>query len=159
MTKEPTSPFQIGDLVGFRPDSGTPAGFEGVVVGIEYWISEDTSMVLDTLSLPPESSLSAEESCTRVLVQIPLLWPQNRSLAKIKPYVRKLHSNVSFCLTSGPLSLQLNSGSTVTIKNLGGWQIYEASCDHNPEIKAIGPTPEMARLKLSHELIKLPHID
>lgn len=159
MIEKYASPFQIGDIVSFSPRSGPPAGLVGVVIGYEFNLNEDTAVWLDGLSRAPESFLSADEQCSRVCVHIPMQWPENRSLSKAKAYVSKLSHNGYFCVVSGPLSLNLESTSSLKEKHLDGWTVWECSCDHKPTIKAIGSTQEMARLKLAHELIKQPHLD
>lgn len=153
-----TPPFEIGDLVHFKPSSGFPAGMMGVVVGLEVWVNEDTTITIDGLSEAPDSLLSPDEAISRVVVQIPLQWPENRDLAKIKITSKSLWKNGYIVFHAGPASLELDSTAEVEERTVGDWTFWDAFCDHDRNIHAKGSTPEMARLKLAHELTKQPHI-
>lgn len=151
-------PFEIGEIVHFKLSCGFPAGMVGVVIGLEVWLNEDTTISLDALSMAPESLLSAEEASTRVVVQIPLKWPENQSLAKIKLTRSNLGQSGYLILHSGPRSLELDSTITLEKRDIEGHKFWDAFCDHDRNIYAKGATKEMARLKLAHEIIRQPSI-
>jgi len=154
-------PFEIGDLVHFIARSGFPAGMEGVVIGFEVWLNEDTSVDLDGLSKAPASLLSASEAVSRVVVQIPLQWPKNKELATLKGVrknVRHLGQNNHLIMRAGPMSLELDSVAEIEKRVIGNHVFWDAYCDHDHNIHAIGANPQMARLKLAHVLTKQKEI-
>jgi hypothetical protein len=155
-------PFEIGDLVHFTPRSGFPAGMEGVVIGFEVWLNEDTSIDLDGLSKAPASLLSASEAVSRVVVQIPLQWPTNKELATLKGVSKNVRNNFGqhayLIMRAGPMSLELDSVAEIEKRVIGNHVFWDAYCDHDKSIHAMGSTPQMARLKLAHVLLKQPQI-
>lgn len=155
-------PFEIGDLVHFMPRSGFPAGMEGVVIGFEVWLNEDTSIDIDGLSKAPASLLSASEAISRVVVQIPMQWPINKELATLKGVRKNVPNNFGqngyLIMRSSQLSLELDSVAEIEKRQIGKHIFWDAYCDHNQSYHAMGSTPEMARLKLAHVLLKQPEI-
>lgn len=156
--KNDLQPFEVGDLVSFKPHTGYTAGLEGVVIGAELKLNEDSSIDIDGLSSPPESILSAPEAFRRVVVHIPLQWPRNSQIANLKGIGKQFGHNAYLIIRAGMKSLELDSVAEIEKRDIGGHIFWDAWCDHDRNIHAKGASPEMARLKLAHELVKQPEI-